>query len=107
MNESLACWHWRVRKWTRGCSLKIATVRNSILLKMKENTTTIDLNGEVLLDIDYSTDANFLGITDKNYVVSKFDRFRLNREFKFPIIRQINDTYFLVAETRVDERSDN
>jgi hypothetical protein len=75
---------------------------------MKEDTVVINLNGEALADIDCSAIDSFVGITDKNNnIVTQFNQFTINQEFKFPVIRQVNDALFLVAEARVDEPSDN
>jgi hypothetical protein len=75
---------------------------------MREVTTNIELDGEVLVDIDVLTDDSYIAITDKGRVVFPFDKIEIEQTFKFPIIRQPNDRSFLVADSRTnDEESDN
>ena len=74
---------------------------------MREYTTNIDLDGEVLVDIDCTTNDSYIGITDKGNVITPFDKFSIDKSFQFPIIRQISDTQFLIADSRVVMRMDN
>lgn len=75
---------------------------------MREVTTNIELDGEVLVDIDVLTDDSYIGITDKGRVVFPFDKIEIAQTFKFPIIRQLNDNSFLVADSRTnDDETDN
>ena len=73
---------------------------------MREVTTNIELDGEVLVDIDVLTDNSYIAITDKGSVVFPFDKIELRQLFKFPIIRQLTDNSFLVADSRTD-KTDN
>lgn len=73
---------------------------------MREVTTNIELDGEVLVDIDLLTDNSYIAITDKGRVVLPFEKIEISQSFKFPIIRQLNDNSFLVADSRT-ERTDN
>jgi hypothetical protein len=66
------------------------------------------LDGEVLIDIDLLTDDSYIAITDKGRVVLPFDKVVIGHTFKFPIIRQLNDKSFLVADSRTnDNEADN
>ena len=74
---------------------------------MREITTNIELDGEVIVDIDVLTDDSYIAITDKGNVISPFDRVEIHQSFKFPVIRQLNDNLFLLADSRTDEKTDN
>ncbi|HEY8936920.1 MAG TPA: hypothetical protein VIM65_16955 [Cyclobacteriaceae bacterium] len=75
---------------------------------MREVTTNIELDCEILIDIDVLTDDSYIAITDKGCVVFPFDRIEISQTFKFPIIRQLNDKSFLIADSRTnDEETDN
>jgi hypothetical protein len=74
---------------------------------MREVTTDIELDGEVLVDIDVLTDDSYIAITDKGNVVSPFDRVEIHQSFQFPVIRQLNDNSFLIADSRTNEKADN
>lgn len=74
---------------------------------MKEVTIDIELDGEVLFDIDVLTDDSYIAITDKGNVVSHFDRIEIHQSFEFPVIRQLNDNSFLIADSRTNEHVDN
>lgn len=74
---------------------------------MRESTTTIALDGEVLVDIDVWTDDAYIAITDKGHVVSPFHNIEIARAFEFPIIRQLNTNSFLIAEARIKGKADN
>jgi hypothetical protein len=75
---------------------------------MKEVTTNIELDGEVLVDIDVLADDSYITITDKGRVVFPFDKIEIEQTFKFPIIRQLNDKSFLVADSRTNnDETDN
>jgi hypothetical protein len=74
---------------------------------MREVTTDIELDGEVLVDIDLLTDDSYIAITDKGNVVSPFDRVEIHQSFKFPVIRQLNDNSFLIADSRTNGKADN
>ncbi|HEY3526814.1 MAG TPA: hypothetical protein VGK47_11490 [Nitrososphaeraceae archaeon] len=74
---------------------------------MKEITTNIDLDGEVVIDIDVMTDDSYIAITDKGNVVSPFDKIKIHQPFKFPVIRQLNDSSFLLADSRTNKKTDN
>lgn len=75
---------------------------------MREVTTNIELDGEVLVDLDVLSDDSYIGITDKGHVVFLFDKIAISQTFKFPIIRQLNNNSFLVADSRTnDDETDN
>ena len=75
---------------------------------MREVTIDIELDGEILVDIDVLTDNSYIAITDKGRVVFTFDRIEISQTFKFPIIRQLSDNLFLVADSRTnDDETDN
>ena len=74
---------------------------------MREVTTNIFLEGEVLVDIDVITDNSYIAITDKGSVVFPFDKIKVRESFKFPIIRQLTNNSFLVADSRTTGRTDN
>lgn len=75
---------------------------------MREIITNIELGGEVLVDIDVLTDDSYLAITDKGSVVFPSDKIVMAQTFKFPIIRQLNENSFLVADSRTaSDRADN
>lgn len=69
---------------------------------MRQFTTNIELDGEVLVDVDVLTDNSFIAITDRGSVILPFDKIKLTQTFKFPIIRQLSDNSFLVADSRTD-----
>lgn len=73
---------------------------------MREVTTNIELDGEVLVDVDVLADNSYIAITDKGRVVLPFEKIEISQSFKFPIIRQLNDNSFLIADSRT-ERTDN
>lgn len=73
---------------------------------MIEYTTNIDL-GDLLVDIDCSANDSYIGITQKGNVITPFDNFKIDQLFQFPLIRQINDNQFLVADASVTIRTDN
>jgi hypothetical protein len=74
---------------------------------MREVTTEIELDAEVLVDIDVLTDDSYIGITDKGRIVFPFERIEIPQSFKFPIIRQLTDNSFLVADSRTNDKMDN
>jgi hypothetical protein len=74
---------------------------------MKEYITNIDLDSEVLVDVDPSRNGFYIGITDKGNVVVPFDRIEITQSFEFPIIRQLNDNLFLIADSRTSNQTDN
>jgi hypothetical protein len=74
---------------------------------MREVTTNIELDGEVLVNIDVLADDSYIAITDKGRVVSLFDKIEISHSFEFPIIRQINDNSFLIADSRTREKTGN
>ena len=74
---------------------------------MKEYTTNIDLHSEILVDVDTSSNDFYIGITDKGNVVVPFDRIEITQSFKFPIIRQLNENSFLIADTRTSKQMEN
>jgi len=74
---------------------------------MREETILLDPNGGKLVDVDYRHSWLYLGITDQNVVVTPSEAFKINREFKYPLIRAVDEQVFLVAECRVDKRVDN
>src|SRR5688500_17509576 len=74
---------------------------------MREITTNIDLDGEVLVDIDVFTDESYIAITDKGNVVFPYGKIEVRQSFRFPIIRQITSDSFLVADSRTRQRVDN
>ncbi len=74
---------------------------------MKEYITNIKLDGEILVDVDASTNDFYLGITDKGNVVVPFDKIEITQPFRFPIIRQLSDNSFLIADSRTSTQSEN
>lgn len=74
---------------------------------MREVTTSIELDGEVLVDIDVLTEDSYIGITDKGSVIFPFDKIGIAQTFKFPIIRQLSDNSFLVADSRTNDDEAN
>lgn len=74
---------------------------------MREVTTNIELDGEVLVDIDVFTDDSYIAITDKGNVVFPSGTIEVRQSFRFPIIRQVTSGSFLVADSRTRERGDN
>jgi hypothetical protein len=74
---------------------------------MKLIATNIELDGEVLFNIDALTDVSYIAITDKGHVVFPFHKIEIAQSFKFPIIRQLNDYSFLIADSRTRETTSN
>ena len=74
---------------------------------MKEETTSLNLGAQTIIDVDYSIGNHFIGVTNENNVVTPWDIFKINQAFKFPIIRRINNMFFLIADARVREKTDN
>lgn len=74
---------------------------------MREFITNIELDGEVLVDIDVLTDDSYIAITDQGRVVFPFDKIEIRQSFKFPIIRQLNNNSFFIADSRTREKTDN
>jgi hypothetical protein len=74
---------------------------------MRESTTNIDLEGEVMVDIDVLADDSYIGITDKGRVVFPVYKIEISQSFKFPIIRQLTDKSFLVADARTNDQLNN
>lgn len=74
---------------------------------MREYITNIDLDSEVLVDVDPSTSDFYIGITDKGNVVVPFDKIEITQAFKFPIIRQLTDNSFLIADSRTSNHTEN
>ena len=74
---------------------------------MREVTTSIELDGEVLVDIDVLTNDSYVAITDKGTIVFPFNRVEITQLFKFPIIRQLTDNSFLIADARKSPKSAN
>jgi hypothetical protein len=74
---------------------------------MRENPTNIDLDGEVLVDIDCTTDNFYLVITDKGNIVTPFERIKIAQTFDFPVIRLVENDKFLIADSRVYEPISN
>ena len=75
---------------------------------MREFTTYLELEGDVLADIDVLTDDSYIGVTGKGRVVFPFNAIEIKQTFKFPIIRQLSDDLFLIADSRTNsEESDN
>jgi hypothetical protein len=74
---------------------------------MREVSTEIELDREVLADIDVLPDDSYIAITDKGRIVFPFDSIEIPQSFGFPIIRQLTDNSFLVADSRTRERIDN
>jgi hypothetical protein len=75
--------------------------------KMKEYITNIELDGEILVDVDVSANDFYLGITDKGNVVVPFDKIEIPQSFKFPVIRKLSDSSFLVADSRTSKQTEN
>src|SRR5688572_24448208 len=74
---------------------------------MKEVTINIKLDGEILLNIDVLTDNSYVAITDKGRIIFPFSGLEIPHSFKFPIIRQLTDDSFLVADARTSDKMDN
>ncbi len=74
---------------------------------MKENSTNVDLHGEVLVNLDCSTNDFYLGITNNGNVVAPFDKIKIAQSFGYPIIRQLNNSQFLIADSRTTKQKDN
>jgi len=45
---------------------------------MKEKTILLDLNGGILVDVDYRYSWLYLGITDQNTVVTPSESFKID-----------------------------
>lgn len=74
---------------------------------MREVTTDIEVHAEALVDIDVLAEDSYIAITDKRNVVSSFDIIEIHQSFKFPVIRQLNDNSFLIADSRTNEKDEN
>ena len=74
---------------------------------MREVTINIELDSEVLVDVDGLTDDHYIAITNKGNVVFPFYTIEIPQLFKFPIIRQLTDKSFLVADARTSDKLDN
>jgi hypothetical protein len=71
---------------------------------MKEYITNIDLDDEILVDVDASTNDFYLGVTGKGNVVVRIE---ITQLFKVPIIRQLSDNSFLTADSRTSKQTEN
>lgn len=74
---------------------------------MNTKTIHLELGKEKLVDIDCPVEDIYVGITNKDTIITPNHKFKLSRRFKTPIIRQLNNETFLVANSRIKKNIDN
>lgn len=74
---------------------------------MREIVTNIELKEEVLVDVDVFEGEFYIAITDNGNVIFPFENTELSQKFSFPMIRQINQDSFLIANSRISTNEEN
>ena len=67
---------------------------------MTEQTVYIDIRHGKIIDLDADEQGNFIAYTDKKKVVTNYENLLIDLELHFPIIRRLNNDYFLIADCR-------
>lgn len=74
---------------------------------MMKETINLDLYEEILADVDVQFSDSYVGVTTNGRVIFPFYKIELRKAFEFPLIRQLTNESFLVAEARVKGNADN
>jgi hypothetical protein len=69
---------------------------------MTEQTISLDIGNDKILNLDTDEKGNFIAFTDSNTVITNFERLALDKAIKFPIIRRLNSELFLLTDSRTD-----
>lgn len=59
-----------------------------------------ELDKQKIIDFDIDEYENFLALTDKNIVFTPYTQLKIQQTFKYPFIRRINASLFLIASCR-------
>lgn len=76
---------------------------------MKEDVhpLNLDLVNENLLDLDFKSIGDFVGITDNNKIILPYFNFQIDFNFIYPLIGKINQNLLLVVDVRSIKRNKN
>lgn len=66
-----------------------------------------ELHGQKIIDFDTDEYENFLALTEQNIVFTPFTQLKIPQSFKYPLIRRINASSFLIASCRSASTADN
>jgi hypothetical protein len=73
------------------------------ILKMTEQTITIEVGQRKILNLDADDRGNFIAFVDDKMVITNDHQLKVNIEIKFPIIRRLNNETFLIADSRTKD----
>jgi hypothetical protein len=74
---------------------------------MRIKNVKLELTGKNLIGFDFKSEKEYLGVTKFNEIITPFQNFELNIDFKFPIIRILNKEQFLLINTRTENDKEN
>ena len=70
---------------------------------MEVKNVKLELEGKNLIGFDFKSENEYLGITKSNEIVTSFGEFEINIDFKFPIVRILDEEKFLVINSRTEK----
>ena len=74
---------------------------------MKVKSVKLELIGKNLIGFDFKSEKEYLGITKSNEVITSYGEFEINIDFKFPIVRILDEEQFLVINARTEKDKEN
>lgn len=74
---------------------------------MDEQVINIDIGTAKVLDLDSDGQGMFIAFCDNGQVIVNDKRVFINSQIQFPIIRSIDDSKFLLADSRTEENKPN
>jgi len=74
---------------------------------MEVKNVKLELEGKNLIGFDFKSESEYLGITKSNEIITSFGEFEINIDFKFPIIRILDEEQFLVINARTEKNIEN
>ena len=70
---------------------------------MTDRSINIEVGQSKILDLDSNEQGRFIAFTNSRTVITNDTSLTIEKEFRFPIIRRLDSTTFLIADTRTDK----
>lgn len=79
------------------------TIMLAPILRMTEQTTHIDVGQSKILNLDADDQGNFIAFTDNKTVIANDHNLKIEIDFRYPIIRRIDNETFFIADSRIEK----
>lgn len=74
---------------------------------MEVSNFILDLNNKNLIEFDFKSEHEYVGITRTNEIITPFSNFEIRSDVSFPIIRMVEEDLFLVIDARTKKDNKN